>query len=91
MTTIAVDDVLLCTYSSVMLITLCFTHQTLTPKHIGTYIKGARKIQTAYGGSVPSDIEKLKDLPGVGPYTAGAICSIAYGKPAAAVDGNVLR
>ncbi len=40
---------------------------------------------------MPSDIDKLKDLPGIGPYKAGAICSIAFGKPVAAVDGNVLR
>ncbi len=45
----------------------------------------------AYGGSVPNDIDKLKSIPGIGPYTAGAICSIAFNKPAAAVDGNVIR
>ena len=44
-----------------------------------------------YGGVMPSDPETLLKLPGIGPYTAGAIASIAFGIPKAAVDGNVLR
>ena len=44
-----------------------------------------------YGGSLPEDPALLRKLPGIGPYTAGAIASIAYGVPVPAVDGNVLR
>lgn len=39
----------------------------------------------------PETKEALMELPGIGPYTAGAIASIAFGKRAAAIDGNVLR
>lgn len=43
-------------------------------------------------GALPSDPETLeKDIPGVGRYTAGAICSIAYGVRTPIVDGNVHR
>ncbi|MCB9663401.1 MAG: A/G-specific adenine glycosylase [Alphaproteobacteria bacterium] len=42
-------------------------------------------------GGLPRDPDALRRLPGVGPYTAGAIASIAHGVPAAAVDGNVER
>ena len=45
----------------------------------------------AYGGELPRTAEALRALPGVGPYTAGAIASLAFGEPAPAVDGNVLR
>lgn len=44
-----------------------------------------------YEGKLPSDFKVLKKLPGIGPYTAGAIASIAYGKAVPAVDGNVMR
>jgi len=44
-----------------------------------------------YGGDLPDDPDLLVKLPGIGPYTAGAIASIAYHCPAPAVDGNVLR
>jgi A/G-specific adenine glycosylase len=44
-----------------------------------------------YGGVIPSEYEELLKLKGIGHYTAGAIASIAYGKPVPAVDGNVLR
>ncbi len=53
--------------------------------------KAARVIMEEYGGVMPSDIASLLKLPGIGSYTAGAIASIAYGVPAPAVDGNVLR
>lgn len=52
---------------------------------------GARRVTEQHGGSVPKDIEQLADLPGVGPYTLGAIASIAFGHPEPAVDGNVER
>lgn len=45
---------------------------------------------TAAAG-LPETKEELEKLPGIGPYTAGAIASIAFGQRAAAVDGNVLR
>lgn len=53
--------------------------------------KAAKLLVSVYGGKFPSDIQSLKCLPGVGSYTAGAISSIAFGKRAAAVDGNVFR
>lgn len=43
------------------------------------------------GGRMPETYEELLQLPGIGSYTAGAISSIAFGKPYPAVDGNVLR
>jgi A/G-specific adenine glycosylase len=42
-------------------------------------------------GGVPRTIEGWRELPGVGPYTAAAISSIAFGRPQACVDGNVVR
>lgn len=53
--------------------------------------KAARLIVAEYGGAVPSDYRAVRALPGVGDYTAGAICSIAFGQAVPAVDGNVLR
>jgi A/G-specific adenine glycosylase len=56
------------------------------------HLRGAaREIEARYGGRVPSDPDELTTLPGVGPYTAGAVASIAHGVPAPAVDGNVRR
>jgi len=51
----------------------------------------AKQVASAPGGSVPDDAEGLRALPGVGAYTAGAIASIAFGRRAALVDGNVAR
>ena len=51
----------------------------------------AKAIVEQYGGSVPASYEDLATLPGIGPYTAGAVASIAFGKPVPAVDGNVVR
>ena len=53
--------------------------------------KTARIIQNDFGGIFPSDVKALLSLPGIGPYTAGAVSSIAFYLPAPAVDGNVLR
>ena len=53
--------------------------------------KAAKILVSVYGGEFPRDAEALKDLPGIGSYTAGAIASIAFGLPVAAVDGNVFR
>jgi len=51
----------------------------------------ARAIVTRHAGEVPSDPEALRRLPGFGAYTSAAVASIAYGRRAAVVDGNVLR
>ncbi|MBR5296135.1 MAG: A/G-specific adenine glycosylase [Clostridia bacterium] len=53
--------------------------------------KAAEKIMADFGGKLPEEVKDLKSLSGIGDYTAGAIASIAFGKPAPAVDGNVLR
>ena len=53
--------------------------------------KCAQAVVSQYNGSLPADYDALLKLPGIGPYTAGAIASIAYGIPVPAVDGNVLR
>ncbi|MCI8401627.1 MAG: A/G-specific adenine glycosylase [Lachnospiraceae bacterium] len=53
--------------------------------------KCAMEVTERWGGQLPADYEALKRLPGIGPYTAGAIASMAYGIPVPAVDGNVLR
>ncbi len=52
---------------------------------------GARKIVTEDGGCFPDSLEALRAVPGIGPYTAGAILSFAFEKRAVAIDGNVLR
>jgi A/G-specific adenine glycosylase len=51
----------------------------------------ARKIAGEHGGALPSDVEALRELPGVGRYTAGAVASIAFDRAAPIVDGNVVR
>ena len=48
-------------------------------------------IVAQFGGIIPSDLESLRSLPGIGRYTAGAIASIAYQQPVPLVDGNVFR
>lgn len=53
--------------------------------------KAAKQIVYEYGGVFPQTKAELQTLAGVGSYTAGAIASIAYGLPTAAVDGNVFR
>lgn len=51
----------------------------------------AVQIQNEYDGIIPDEYETLLRLKGIGHYTAGAICSLAYEKPVPAVDGNVFR
>ena len=51
----------------------------------------AQQVVAEYGGKFPADFEKLKQLKGIGDYTAAAIASIAYNLPHAVVDGNVYR
>jgi A/G-specific adenine glycosylase len=53
--------------------------------------RAALEIVAKHGGSFPSGFDDVLALPGVGRYTAGAILSIAFGKPYAVVDGNVIR
>ncbi len=62
------------------------------------YYRRARNLHAAakvivrdHGGRIPSDAATLRTLPGIGPYTAGAVASIAFGEPVPAVDGNVTR
>lgn len=51
----------------------------------------ARMIVRQHGGQVPADEQALRRLPGIGPYTAGAIAAIAFGRPVPGVDSNVAR
>jgi A/G-specific adenine glycosylase len=51
----------------------------------------AKRVVSAYAGRIPQEPEELRQLEGVGAYTAGAIASIAFGRRAALVDGNVAR
>lgn len=56
--------------------------------------RAARELVATSGGeraSVPSTASALRELPGIGPYTAGAVASIAFGRPEPAVDGNARR
>ena len=53
--------------------------------------ESARAIMADHGGEIPRTAAGLTRLPGVGVYTAAAVASIAFGEPAAAVDGNVER
>ena len=53
--------------------------------------KAAQQIMEDHGGVFPSSYEAISKLKGIGPYTAGAIASIAFGLPEPAVDGNVMR
>ena len=53
--------------------------------------KAARVIVEKHGGMFPCSFDEILSLPGIGPYTAGAIGSIAFGLPVPAVDGNVYR
>ncbi len=51
----------------------------------------ARQIMSDFQGEFPSTYEGISSLKGIGPYTAGAISSIAFNLPQPAVDGNVMR
>jgi len=53
--------------------------------------RAAHIILSEHGGQLPSDVQALRELPGIGPYSAGAIASIAFGRPAPVLDGNVIR
>jgi A/G-specific adenine glycosylase len=51
----------------------------------------AREVVARHGGEIPRSAEELRRLPGVGAYTAGAVTTFAFERPAAAVDTNVAR
>mmetsp|Transcript_8147 Transcript_8147/g.24533 ORF Transcript_8147/g.24533 Transcript_8147/m.24533 type:complete len:443 (+) Transcript_8147:85-1413(+) len=53
--------------------------------------EGAKYVVNELGGSLPSTVDALRKIPGIGPYTAGAISSIAFDRPEPLVDGNVAR
>ena len=53
--------------------------------------KAANVLLERHGGVFPREYRQVLELPGIGPYTAGAICSICFDLPTPAVDGNVLR
>jgi A/G-specific adenine glycosylase len=62
------------------------------------YYRRARNLQAAaqcimkdHGGRFPQQLDSLQQLPGIGRYTAGAICSIAFNQPTSILDGNVIR
>ncbi|MBQ2701282.1 MAG: A/G-specific adenine glycosylase [Clostridia bacterium] len=54
-------------------------------------LKGAQQVMALHGGELPREEKALRAISGIGPYTAGAILSIAYNLPYPAVDGNVVR
>ncbi len=54
-------------------------------------VKAARQIQSEYHGHFPVEWKQALGLPGIGPYTAAAILSIAFNQPYAVLDGNVIR
>jgi A/G-specific adenine glycosylase len=53
--------------------------------------RAAKVIQQEHGGRLPESVEQLRRLPGVGPYTAAAIASLAFGQDQVALDGNLRR
>jgi A/G-specific adenine glycosylase len=53
--------------------------------------QAARAIVRNHGGRVPPDVDRLRALPGIGPYTASAVASIAFGARVPAIDTNVRR
>ena len=53
--------------------------------------KSSKIIQKEYNSRIPSNIEDLLRLPGIGEYTAAAICTISFGKYAIVIDGNISR
>lgn len=53
--------------------------------------KAARIVAEQYDGEIPRDLEELRNLPGIGRYTLGALASIAFGVDVSALDGNIKR
>jgi A/G-specific adenine glycosylase len=61
------------------------------PRRAASLHEAARRIVREHHGSVPADLSSLLALPGIGPYTAAAVTSIAYRVPVAAIDTNVRK
>lgn len=53
--------------------------------------RGSQTVVSDWNGTVPTTVQELLTIPGIGPYTAHAIASIAFDRPVAVVDGNVCR
>lgn len=53
--------------------------------------RAAQRVVAQYAGKLPRDFDAILALPGVGRYTAGAICSLAFNQPTPVLDGNVTR
>ena len=53
--------------------------------------KAAKQLVDEHGGKLPGSYDELLKLPGIGPYTAAAVASIAFGLPYGVLDGNVIR
>lgn len=61
------------------------------PRRARDLHRAAVSIETVHGGEVPSDLEALLALPGIGPYTARAVLAFAYERDVAVVDTNIAR
>ncbi|HEC82557.1 MAG TPA: DNA glycosylase [Thermoplasmatales archaeon] len=57
----------------------------------GHFIESARYIVSRHDGKIPADYEKLRKIPGIGEYVAGAILAVCFNKPAPVVDSNIAR
>ena len=53
--------------------------------------RAAREVMEKHGGLLPNDVAQLRELPGIGSYTAAAIASIAFGQDEPTLDGNIRR
>src|SRR5690606_27601593 len=53
--------------------------------------RAAQAVVAEHGGRIPDDEAAIRALPGVGDYTAAAVLSLAFGRPLAVLDGNVIR
>lgn len=53
--------------------------------------KAAKQIENEHNGVFPQSYQQVLALPGIGEYTAGAVCSFAFGQAVPAIDGNVYR
>jgi A/G-specific adenine glycosylase len=75
----------------------CLERTCSTPGRLGYYSrarnlhKAARIVAEQYDGEIPRDLEELRNLPGIGRYTLGALASIAFGVDVSALDGNIKR
>jgi A/G-specific adenine glycosylase len=54
-------------------------------------LKGSQTVVNKYDGMLPQTVTELKEIEGIGPYTAGAIASIAFNQVSPIVDGNIIR